>query len=278
MFFCERCRVRNSWPESFSRSHGTCELCRQSANCYDIPSRDLPDGRAYDSQRLSDVDIGVPVGPEADAMMMAEAEVAEGEHSCFQLGRGRVWHALDVTRVDVDHTAFCGVQPTDGVFVGITGEPSCIRCQRSIALREGEDTDPLFQESTQRRQVGSSLSAYRAAINQAMTELVDDLPPMEKKVVTPKTPKPLDYMAVVHAFTLEAGSTVHGCKETWHRGSTVRMTAYCGRDGIRESAMPEKPIDCKGCLKAIAKAVHPKKRYRRKRPNQWDRLAGKDPF
>ena len=42
MFYCERCRKRNDWPESFSGSRGPCECCGKTADCYDVHSSLLP--------------------------------------------------------------------------------------------------------------------------------------------------------------------------------------------------------------------------------------------
>lgn len=46
MFYCEPCRVKNSWPESlggpFGMSRGPCEICKQVAVCHDVPSKALP--------------------------------------------------------------------------------------------------------------------------------------------------------------------------------------------------------------------------------------------
>jgi hypothetical protein len=42
MFFCEKCRVKNQWPESLARSRGRCEVCGKNAPCYDVPSGALP--------------------------------------------------------------------------------------------------------------------------------------------------------------------------------------------------------------------------------------------
>lgn len=42
MFFCEPCRVKNKWPESWLRSQGRCEVCRRSRECHDVPSSALP--------------------------------------------------------------------------------------------------------------------------------------------------------------------------------------------------------------------------------------------
>jgi hypothetical protein len=42
MFYDEKCRIRNDWPESLARSHGRCEVCGKSGLCYDVPSGALP--------------------------------------------------------------------------------------------------------------------------------------------------------------------------------------------------------------------------------------------
>lgn len=42
MFYCEPCRVKKDWPESFSQSFGRCEICEKPAVCYDKASKFLP--------------------------------------------------------------------------------------------------------------------------------------------------------------------------------------------------------------------------------------------
>ena len=42
MFFCEACRVKNSWPSSMLQSQGPCELCKKVALCHDVQSKFLP--------------------------------------------------------------------------------------------------------------------------------------------------------------------------------------------------------------------------------------------
>lgn len=42
MFYCEPCRIKNKWPESFGKSYGPCELCGKKAECHDRPSSSLP--------------------------------------------------------------------------------------------------------------------------------------------------------------------------------------------------------------------------------------------
>lgn len=43
MFYCEKCRKKNKWPESGMGSHGRCEVCGKTADCHDTPSSVLPD-------------------------------------------------------------------------------------------------------------------------------------------------------------------------------------------------------------------------------------------
>lgn len=42
MFYCEKCRVANSWPETLSTSVGKCEICEETAVCFDMASKNLP--------------------------------------------------------------------------------------------------------------------------------------------------------------------------------------------------------------------------------------------
>jgi len=42
MFYCEKCRVENKYPEAIIKSYGRCEICEKTADCHDVPSRHLP--------------------------------------------------------------------------------------------------------------------------------------------------------------------------------------------------------------------------------------------
>ena len=42
MFYCDDCRKKKAWPESFSRSLGKCEICGKVAACNDVSSSQLP--------------------------------------------------------------------------------------------------------------------------------------------------------------------------------------------------------------------------------------------
>jgi hypothetical protein len=42
VFFCDPCRIKNNWPEGWSKSRGQCEVCGQTASCYDVASSALP--------------------------------------------------------------------------------------------------------------------------------------------------------------------------------------------------------------------------------------------
>lgn len=61
MFFCGPCREVNGWPESLSRSHGTCEVCDRPAVCFDVPSSRLPDPPLPPGSQFGDM--GDVLGP-----------------------------------------------------------------------------------------------------------------------------------------------------------------------------------------------------------------------
>ena len=42
MFYCEDCKEKNKYPESIRVSYGRCEICGETAECYDVPSSHLP--------------------------------------------------------------------------------------------------------------------------------------------------------------------------------------------------------------------------------------------
>jgi len=42
MFYCDECATTRSWPETMSRSRGTCETCGRAAVCNDSPAGSLP--------------------------------------------------------------------------------------------------------------------------------------------------------------------------------------------------------------------------------------------
>ena len=42
MFYCDKCREKNKWPFGFMRSFGPCEVCGETAHCYDVPSKCIP--------------------------------------------------------------------------------------------------------------------------------------------------------------------------------------------------------------------------------------------
>jgi len=41
MFFCEKCRVKNRYPEAINFSFGNCELCKTTTKCHDYPSSSI---------------------------------------------------------------------------------------------------------------------------------------------------------------------------------------------------------------------------------------------
>lgn len=43
MFYCDPCATDKKWPrKALPDSRGTCEVCGKTADCYDIPSSQLP--------------------------------------------------------------------------------------------------------------------------------------------------------------------------------------------------------------------------------------------
>lgn len=44
MFYCRDCGDQRGWPTDgyLPKSIGLCEMCREKANCYDVPSSALP--------------------------------------------------------------------------------------------------------------------------------------------------------------------------------------------------------------------------------------------
>lgn len=42
MFYCEPCRLKNEWPESFGFSRGQCEVCEKYDICHSRASSTLP--------------------------------------------------------------------------------------------------------------------------------------------------------------------------------------------------------------------------------------------
>jgi len=42
MFYCNDCKIKNDWPESFNESYGKCEICNKMSVCNDVSSSHLP--------------------------------------------------------------------------------------------------------------------------------------------------------------------------------------------------------------------------------------------
>ena len=41
MFYCNKCANENGYPITMFRSRGTCEVCKETADCNEMPSKDL---------------------------------------------------------------------------------------------------------------------------------------------------------------------------------------------------------------------------------------------
>jgi hypothetical protein len=42
VFYCNKCKDKNKWPDSYVKSVGRCEMCGDAAVCNDVPSAYLP--------------------------------------------------------------------------------------------------------------------------------------------------------------------------------------------------------------------------------------------
>jgi len=42
MLYCEECRIKRGWPEGFTSTTRSCELCGKTHVCHERPSRSLP--------------------------------------------------------------------------------------------------------------------------------------------------------------------------------------------------------------------------------------------
>lgn len=42
MFYCDACAAKKAWPKSIDKSVGTCEICKKTAKCNNVPSSNLP--------------------------------------------------------------------------------------------------------------------------------------------------------------------------------------------------------------------------------------------
>lgn len=42
MFYCDECAIKRKWPITLFRSHGRCEMCKETKECSEMPSKDLP--------------------------------------------------------------------------------------------------------------------------------------------------------------------------------------------------------------------------------------------
>ena len=42
MFYCDECADKKTWPKGLMRSRGNCEVCGETRECSDAPSKLLP--------------------------------------------------------------------------------------------------------------------------------------------------------------------------------------------------------------------------------------------
>ena len=235
-------------------------------------------------------------------------EQPDAEADLFRLTDEGALHAID-PNVAVEpnamdtggyHTSFCGrtmayTEDDRGNIGTAQGAPTCRSCARSLdnylaadaSFRVGQltTTRQALEQVAEQRRAAPEDEVYNGEIDPRYARMMttpdgqsvpvedfSDQPALKKEIRSGR-----DYLAVVVASTMEGGRKIHGTKTVREQSSCIYMTAFCGKEGFRENADPEEPINCKACIKAIASAVKPKKRYRKRR-NQWDRLAGKDAF
>ncbi len=49
MFYCKPCGEKNKWPVYGRDSYGKCEVCGETANCFDVPSAALPETKRIET-------------------------------------------------------------------------------------------------------------------------------------------------------------------------------------------------------------------------------------
>lgn len=55
MFYCEECRNKNMWPQSFHQSYGRCEDCGKAKACYDVPSKIIAEHSAANASLIREI-------------------------------------------------------------------------------------------------------------------------------------------------------------------------------------------------------------------------------
>lgn len=77
MFFCKPCEDYNDWPGSLFKSFGKCEMCGKTAECSDVPSKYLPESRAYrefEAKKLAEIQMYEPQEMPIDIFDASEVE------------------------------------------------------------------------------------------------------------------------------------------------------------------------------------------------------------
>lgn len=60
MFFCQACKDKRNWPvpwHGLFSSHGPCEVCGVTSDCYEVPSAHLPLPDPEPTQILTEADV-----------------------------------------------------------------------------------------------------------------------------------------------------------------------------------------------------------------------------
>lgn len=79
MFYCEACRQKRNWPESWGQSYGRCEVCGNTAICNDTPSSQLPKRPAPE--------VKAPAAPAAEWEDPMDAAMAGQRRNCIHSER-----------------------------------------------------------------------------------------------------------------------------------------------------------------------------------------------
>lgn len=58
MFYCDKCKEKKGWPESWAKSYGKCEICDEVALCNDVPSSHLRE-ISKEKQQVKDEEHGI---------------------------------------------------------------------------------------------------------------------------------------------------------------------------------------------------------------------------
>ena len=92
MYYCEPCRAELRWPKSMAQSYGTCEICRRTGTCFDMPHTVLP---ARDPQPATNRDGTLANMSEQETIKFSKREVDDFlNYAPFNYQRQRLGQAF----------------------------------------------------------------------------------------------------------------------------------------------------------------------------------------